>query len=434
MFGWGSASHPQVASKIHKYKDVGGPGAPLARRLALGRSCFQSSSASKLKLKDIFKGGAAPPWYSPGADRHAVAHCDLALVGDALRGDGGMFASTYSHCWVGDLLDFKNQLAIRHRNGDKWFFGLRHLPGTAAIAWPATLKVCDKNPDMSYFVPSVKMWEPSLLSFSSLDDWVGARFEIVSPAWQHTSATESAKTFPLQGIRFFLGSEVEPLDVIAARHAFFSLPLSWLRLLAEERGCALPPGCSLCQALWLLCGALLKVEGAELQGIVEKRLIYLNDSVQKSEAAFAQCEEMDEVLEKQDEQQATKEVEAFEEDKSRLHTFRKEFAAQVGGSRQRGGRPPPIKTSSGGRYPRCVPPTIPHAEAKSYAPPDSRVWKSSDGHWHGRYKAYGEVCRRIVTYSEQGALNRVLVELWTQHLTSCGRPLKDCPISGLFSE
>lgn len=442
---WTDRLHPQVASEIHSYAPLEGAAVTRERAVELPKSAFKAPAASaSMNFKDVKTGGANPPWHSMGADRHPVPHADLELCSAAL-GTGVLFADALvSNIWLGAVADFRHQLALKEERTGQWFIALRHCPGSCAILWPAALHHM-REQDGAYFVPMVQTHGPVLKAIGSLQGWQAARFEFRSPAWQHAKYQGVAGRSSVEAIRCFMVGEPKALLVCAAEAGFWSLPKSFLQGIATLIGVALTEGASAMDMVFLLCRSILGNEAQEeVTNVAQHRLVELTRLVEHCDANYAECEELDEVLEKNDEKVAEKQCKDHADDQAALQEARETFRTQVAASRgssSRGasssgsGKQPKILNSAGRRYPKNVPKgMITHEAAKSLRPPGSYVWRGlTDGKWCGRLPPFPEMSRSWAKYGEQQALRIVLVELWDLYLTGKGLGIEHCPIENLMT-
>lgn len=430
------ASHRQVASKLHRYEMLRGPSACPTRSLVLDKGIFRPTEKDgSLPFRQILQ--ASPSWYSACADRDAIPFADLQLTADSFV-SGSFDPSLAINSWVGEMIDWRHQIAIQKKGGGMWLMALRHYPGSSCLVWPCVLRQTAHG-EAEYFLPLLDLSAPELVTVSSFDDWQAASFSFHSPAWQHREHPGSRHQNKLEGVRMFKDSETLPLLMIGARASFWGLGKSWLQQLFKFHGWEASEGMSLLDLAWTACAKLLGEESPHIAKAVERRLVSLTEEVEQSELACENIEELDEVLERQDEKQVEQQQRSHEEVSRQLNDMRCEYRTKVSGgngtgSRASSSRTPAIHPPGGGKYPKTYPTSeIPHARAKKLAPPDSFVWRSlTTGQWNGRFGAYPQVTRSWSRYGEGLALKLVLQELWSQYLTSIGRSEASCPIDGLF--
>lgn len=78
--------------------------------------------------------------------------------------------------------------------------------------------------------------------------------------------------------------------------------------------------------------------------------------------------------------------------------------------------------------------TIPHSEAKLYAPEGGFVWRSltGTGAWEAHFPPYPRISRSWSRYGENESLRPCLVELWTRWCEVHAMEPSACPVAGIF--
>lgn len=213
--------------------------------------------ACSLPFKEVMSGGGVPPWYSAAADRHPVPHADLQLISDCISGNT-FLDDVAANVWVGAMVQWQHQVAIKKRGAEQWFLGLRCFPGSCVLVWPCALRESPGADDgMQYFVPVAELEVPTLLTVSRFDSWEAASFEMRSPAWQHANCPVSRGLWATAGIRFVKSSDTLPLLKLGAQCGFWSLGRPWLQKLCANQGIELSEGTEMVDALWEICGRIL---------------------------------------------------------------------------------------------------------------------------------------------------------------------------------
>lgn len=78
--------------------------------------------------------------------------------------------------------------------------------------------------------------------------------------------------------------------------------------------------------------------------------------------------------------------------------------------------------------------TIEHKTIADLAPTGCSVWRDhGKGRWHIHFPPYARFSRPWDLHSEAGAAFLVLKRAWRLHLEDSGRPLSECPVTGLFT-
>lgn len=424
----------QVASKIHNFEELVGPSvAADTRSITLSRTAFSASpSESSLRFREIVQGGTDPEWYSPSADRHSTSHADLEVAAEACAGP--VFQDeVVANTWMGAVIHWTHMLAVRKVGSRQWLLGLGNCAGSAAFFWPVSLKSCPGDGGADYFVPEFGV-RPVLMCITSFDSWEATKFRPRSPSWQHRELPQSAPLLRIQGLRLMKSGPVKPLLEVAAAAAFWNLGKAWLVQLMGSLGMPVPPGSSLLDILWAVVAHVTKGGDDEVSAFVEQRLVLLHRDLEASDVAYAQVEELSDVLERRDEKALEEKAKALTSDQADLEDVREKFKERV--RQLPGHKSRKIVDSRGKAYRRSFPQgTIAHATAKLMCPPGGFLWRAlTDGRWCGRLPPYSEFSRSWAKYSEQLALKLVLQEMWRQYLSRNGRELSDCPIEGMFSE
>ena len=192
-----------------------------------------------------------PGWYSPAADRHGVAAADLHVARE-VASSKDLNLGILSKLYLGAVMKADHCILVQPEGQAQWFFPLAHLPGSAALLWPA-VQGLSPGGEKDFWVPSSDVKEATLLPVSDLSKWSGFSYSWRGPMWQYVELPSSRGKWPNQAIRAFRTTPTYGLQELAARCAFWTLPKSWLDTLAADVGADVPSGSGLFGVVWALC-------------------------------------------------------------------------------------------------------------------------------------------------------------------------------------
>ena len=434
-----------VADKVHQYHPVPKSCSRSTRDLQIPKEAFLTkASGCSMSFKGIGSTSQKTDWYSPKADRHAVAAADLQVARDVCADEQlclGMLRTMY----LGAAMKVEHCIMVRLKGTAQWFFALAHCPASAAILWPATTGTTPAG-EAEYWVPSDCPKEPTIVSVSDWSKWEGFSYTWRSPMWQYLEFPRSRGQKAANAIRAFRACPTYGLQELAARCAFWLLPKAFLDTLAKDMGLQLPSGSTLFDTVWALCeGCLPDASKEELLQIVQGRIASTAKALSSITEELANSEEAMEVLEQRDSKIVSKHLEEAEAHKQELESFTVQYkvkhnkvcppkAEVKAKGRPKKGQGASSSSAATSHYNPTYPTgTISLADAKAMCPPGAIIWAGKGiGNWQGHFPPFPRVSRQWSKYTEPVALQLVLRNLWGHYLDKNGKGKSDCPIQGLF--
>lgn len=429
----------RVTSKLHRYVPVLQRSAPAFRGASVPAAAWAPCvNKQRAKWKGLVSAKQSTSWYSPGPDRDAVQHADLA-VGRAICATDPPRFDLLSSVWIGEVCDKKHKFVMRRPGSDEWFMPLTAIPGSAVLAWPGRIRRLASGMNDEVFVFEPEPESVSLELVASFADWTARSFLWRSPAYFASSMQGGHGVGAPLAVRPVMSSIEMPLLRLCAKHGFWSMAKSWLQKLSAHIGVPWRSGAIDCEAVFELAKHCLDDDSGDsaLDGL-RYRLSAMDAEIADDDDALSALDEAVEVLEKRDEKQVTQAKEQAATKSADVAVFReglKVKAAQVRAAVAKAKPAARRKTSSSASTRKHKYPIgrVAHSEAKRYCPPGAFVWRGlNDGAWWGRVPPFKRVSRSWAAYGEEQALKLVLESLWATHLETQGLGLDACPWAGLF--
>ena len=265
-------------------------------------------------------------------------------------------------------------------------------------------------------------------------------FDAVPIAWR------SPISMQLGGIRLaspriaaMATGPLENLLQVAARSAFWSLPLTSIRAIAKHYQVEAPAGGALYETLRDLVCHVLKISEEQASDILLlrtfKKTINTDEflEIEGAEASFDQQtkETVDRTLQKQE--AADNEIKDF---KNSLKIARKKkYKLSDNVALNKSNKRSPLYQYKG---PCIWPSDLPSQQvAKTLMPPNCYLWRSysAPGSWQAHLKPHP---RRSYSFNTNGgahgALRAITQHVWTLYLEDYGLDVSACPVAGLFSD
>lgn len=149
-----------------------------------------------------------------------------------------------------------------------------------------------------------------------------------------------------------------------------------------------------------------------------------------------------ECLDRQDEKKASQQQKAAKCAVEEKSDFTKSYISerrrvQATAAASQAKRPKPGRTARPATdRPKQLPcvSSIPHSEAKRYAPEGGFVWRclTGTGAWEAHFPSFPRISRSWRRYGESEALRLCLVELWTRWCEVNAQDPADCPLAGVL--
>lgn len=394
-----------------------------------------SSRSSSMSFGEIKGASAKTPWYSPSAQRWSVAYGDLSLL-QLQRQPGGEHLGL-ADAWQGLLLSGSDFLVRKQGGGGEFMYPLGHIEGSISLAWPAS----------SERIGESQAWQPASpgkvvhLAVCDWHEWEAIPIKAVSPlsqlaAWPVTHKAPHQCLLVRCVLDQTVASGPLPLLSLAARHAFWELPLVSLKRIARQLNISdVDQRSSLFVTLWHLVSAILDTDAEATLAILQKRLARVSNDHAVSKALM----ELDEGFDLMD----SKEADAMKAEKKQLKAkqpldadFRKDYVAKAVVLRQRAAdssRGRKRKTDPSARVPDG---DISQQSAKLLLPPNCSLWRNRmQGGWCAHLTGYARMSRQWATHGgERESLLSLLRALWDLHLEREGLGHSACTVQGLFAD
>lgn len=378
---------------------------------------------------------SSPAWYSPGASTQHIEHCDLEFV--RLLFSEGRLADA-DKAWQNAFLVADNILLRRVSEvagAAPWLFPTGSCGATASFAWPAQSREAPGG--LVCFSPQVQAPEElPWVALLALSEWEAWAFEWKSPLWQSLAwgaHLGAAVAVPIRS--------PEPLLIVAARNAFWAIPLPVLQQLAVEQGSPVTSG-SLFDVLFGLVAYLLGTSEAETLDIVRSRC---TPRLSTNAEALLSLDAGLDLFSKADQSDLRKEQDQVRSTVALAKDFEEEYRAK---RRTLAPAEPKAKAKSRAlrrerRVAWChpqAPDRIPdgfveHAEAKKLLPPGGAIWRMLRiGGWQCHQRPHPRVSFTFARWTPRGAMMRCLQHSWRLFLADQGLDESRCPIEGMFDE
>ena len=235
------------------------------------------------RLTDI-SGREEATWYSPGAVGYCAPFADLQALRDADRSGQWELLGDRSYCRL-----IQRSIGFRRVGTEQWFLGVGSIDGSVAIGWPL-----ERAGEDSYRVKAAGATRV-LFTILKLEDWEAMAIRFISPLHQAVDRERMAKggwashfvDVDLKASRHYgqLPIQVERVGAvmglfqISALHAFWMLPLSFLKEICDKREIAYP-SIDLVSILEALAKAAIPtITVDELCAIMDRRNLYFEEDV-----------------------------------------------------------------------------------------------------------------------------------------------------------
>lgn len=283
------------------------------------------------------------------------------------------------------------------------------------------------------FYHSKLLKKPMFASVWCLEGVQACTFQWRSHLWQARHLPDGQRRSPMLLPVVELGPA--PLLEIATSKAWWSMTRTQVARFAKLAGIQVDESASLLDMVVSACKTVLGADDEGALDVAAQRLA-VNDIKAQWSAEIMQIDEASAVLERSDADLVAEEQRQAQSTEKDDAMFLQEFrqrrfdvrALAKAGSRAK------AKAKAAPR--QRMPSSIPHAEAKGFAPPGASVWRGlTRGQWCGHLPP-----RRRVSASwfrsggERQALDEVLKRLWLQFLDLRGLSKEDCPWIGLLDE
>ena len=419
------------------------------RSTRLPEDCFvrRKNADTKVPFHDVAGYSQTPKWYSPGAASLGQRHADLLLVReyDSQNKLGAMRVS-----WMCTLANAP-RLMLRKKewSPDRWVFSLGDAFGSVVLTWPAT-KMSLGAADvfvMHLGLPAADLaqaLEPMVIADVSL--WEARTFEWM-PEWLQVQRFGGCAG----AICAFSSSRnAESLVRVAARHAFYNMPMPALQALARHMDppCPIPPGHDIVQVVTKMVKHVLDgISEEDVTDILQQRVPAVCDS-----DFIDIAPEVEQLLLDDDRKSLAEAQERQEQVEKATQTFRQVVSArrrEHHASAQAAAAKAPKRKGRGKGRAAAVEPdwirlrwpvkAIPQdaedmdefteAEAQRLMPPYAHVHRD---HFNGRWRVnagrgLGSFSRSWVKHGFLGSYKIVAAWAWRMFLERDGRPLSDCP-------
>ena len=437
----------EVGSKRHRHEMVEPAVALPSKTAKLSAASFGKVPVrTELDVKGVASGHAKADYFTcnaknlgvPTSDLYMQRHCQThANRHDLEYADLGCFVGPRSVVFMCDA----PPLASGHDTFG-WHVGCGHMRDSAAVAWPVELRPVPGHPADFYvdFTSVVQTW-PTILPIVSWKHIKARSFVWRSPLFLSCVFTNSDYQWR-QEVHAILRDDVVPLQVVAARQAWWELGVETLKTVASHLGIKVAPKATTWETLLAMTMKVLGVDEEHATAILASRVTRktgdksaVDELLQLDEASKLLSREDEADLEKQQAKQtklAEQETEVYREYKEakvRLREARKKQEARAAGSGKR------AKAKAAPKRQRLPnPEVLDHARAKALTPPSSLIWRSFHGEaWCGRYKQTGSHSR---TWRKAGgsnhALHQILVLIWQDYCKEEALDPKDCPMEGVY--
>ena len=385
-------------------------------------------------FRDIATTSSKPSWHSPSAASSAKRVADMALCEHLDERDD--WDSLSDAWWV--LLLRGTDILIRRVGEAQWHFALGDVCEVAGLGWPAEMKTL-----------GMQQWAIPCGAGTSLD-WVfvtrPSDFEAIEYKWR--SPYSQAVIANSLGVPPFshcvacqLRGEAAPLLTLAARCAFWKLPLSAVQAIATRLGVALNGATKLYGVLEALVVHILGIEGAELLEIMARRIA--REALVADESVLEDFDDVFEIMGKSDKKAVEGDKEARErsdrlaEEYRQDHSARQDIVRQAherAGNRTRTARRARPGAGLGVMRSRALPQgDIPQAEIAPLCAPGHHVWKDNvRRRWHIHPVPHARTSFSWLEHTERGAAVEALRHGWRMWLSDNDMLEGQCPIQGLF--
>lgn len=442
---WGVLLDRQVLDQVNDFQPVRFAGTQPTRSVTLPPAVQEPplSGCSIDEASKLSSHKAKMDWYSPGASKHSLKYLTQVVMDYA---DKHSLWGSLDKVWLNCFFRASHSLMLREI-GDRQsaYFALQDLSGCCAAVWPAIEVTRPSGAaelgDLVYFEPKPNPEvEECFVVALAAERWEALWVQWRSPAWQVANLKQDAP----QGfaVRAFgrPGAEWAPMLEVGARAAFWDLPLTTLKAIADYRGVVVEPKASLFSVLTAIVGGILDCDEVEVLDICRQRLAKMSHSASNSMSdvileldegqSFLDTDEKRELLSaKKRVGEATKDVSAFKDE----YSVRRKACpapARKGCASRRG---PGVGTPRVSRYPPVPRGMMTQQQAKALLPPGATIWRGlSNGTWNSHLAPFPRKGFQWCVYGENESCLMCIRHVWELYLEGEGKHVSDCPVQGLF--
>ena len=197
-----------------------------------------------MDFSQIVSSTSLASWHIPAAWHHSDRYADPKFLGSIKQAFGNFDKAAKG--WLGLFIDSSHNFLIhdeRFHQPNKWYFGLLHFDNSAVVGWPGSIEKFAF--DIYHWVPDKTLDKGSCFPLVDLDDKIKI-IEVTwrSPMWLRTQLPmNSDTTLSRVLVQAHVKSKAdkgEKLQVVAAKNAFWTLPLSFIRRVGSELGIDMP--------------------------------------------------------------------------------------------------------------------------------------------------------------------------------------------------
>lgn len=440
---FGTLLEMEVMGVVHDYSEV--------RPDELSGSRVQRISAAAYKpplkgtkVEDMHRiigatANSRPFWYSPGVEQLPVEHIDLEMMRWCVRHNK---IAEVGHAWMGCLLRAEHSILVRTKGANSngnWVFPLLDTVGTCSLVWPAKQFLSPDASAKQFFTFNL---EPPSMRDIYLPVVDLSMFEAIPVRWRsplslardHPTVDPSA--WLVLGVVCEVTGPAEPLLTVAARHAFWSLGVVFLGMLARHLQLEIPNTRSLFEVCYSMVQQVLHCNDKDCVSIMAQRMG--NDSLD----SVTELMELDEAYEVLDFDERT----ACDQMKTQMATSRSEAAAfRKSWSEKRALvlAPPPTGRRSAKAKAKANPSpkvTLPHGELAQadlrarYCPAGGHIWKNNgtSGGWQAHYPPFRRVSFAGSVHGARRSAVLCLRYLWDAWCTVNGKSRDEVPVANLW--
>ena len=221
-----------ILSDIHRFPEIAPASSNPLRGAAPPTNLFRMSPTEcKFPVKELTSTRQDTKWFSPNAENSAAPVADLKLIADAVNRNN---LRLLQHAWLGTLARWQHKVILRTPNEEHtWAFALGPVGDSAVLVWPAKQHVYGVDGSTLFFEPVLTLKRPVMLSIFDLGDWEACCCQWRSPAWVVRHCPGAPMATSVIAMR---SSATMTLKQLASKYAFWDLPMSTLRALAEHVG------------------------------------------------------------------------------------------------------------------------------------------------------------------------------------------------------
>eukprot|EP00974_Lingulodinium_polyedra_P002268 211125-Lingulodinium_polyedra.AAC.1 len=219
--------------------------------------------ARSLPFNSIVTKSSATEWHSPSATGLNARHADLITLRECAGRPAGF--ADMENLWLGVLWNIKHRFVYRKKGTKEqtWFLALDHFDSSAVLGWPCCMVDCPGG-QKAFEVPSGEQG-PVLHAIANLAEWEACSIKPRSWLWQMQLPASSMQQLTSPGNRAFLTFGPAPVEVIAAREAFWDMGVTHLQKLAAVLNIdiKLEQKVSLCGVLFNMVKKILDISDSD---------------------------------------------------------------------------------------------------------------------------------------------------------------------------